>query len=250
MKKIDAASLGAAGVRTVEAFKDWMRQTIRSVLPHQAYLAGYGHIHAAGVSLDYAVLVDYPTGYLKDIRNRAGGIESPIMRRWFATHAPVIFEADHPWPDVTPEWLQLFRKHGLQNALAHAVYDAPRCVGTYHCFYRLPGRIGDEHVELAKALVPILHDTLCRVMTRMSAPKDFAARLAELSPREQEILQWVRLGKTNGEIASIAKLSENTVKHHLTRLFTKLEVENRAQLISRLSDHDTRAAPGYPTRVF
>jgi hypothetical protein len=46
------------------------------------------------------VTIDYPVGHLDGIRNRAGGIDTPILRRWLATHEPQLFEADDPWPDV------------------------------------------------------------------------------------------------------------------------------------------------------
>ena len=51
----------------------------------------------------------------------------------------------------------------------------------------------------------------------------------QLTPREREILLLIRLGKTNKEIASTLKISENTVKTHLKHVFHKLNVSNRTQ---------------------
>lgn len=48
-----------------------------------------------------------------------------------------------------------------------------------------------------------------------------------LTPREAEVLLWVAQGKANGEIATILKLSEKTVKIHLGHILEKLGVENR-----------------------
>ena len=76
-----------------------------------------------------------------------------------------------------------------------------------------------------------------------------AERLASLSEREAEIAQWVKLGKSNGEIASLSNVSENTVKHHLTSIFGKLGVETRGQLACWLMEHQTVAKPGFVTRV-
>jgi DNA-binding CsgD family transcriptional regulator len=53
------------------------------------------------------------------------------------------------------------------------------------------------------------------------------AFLPGISAREQEVLEWVELGKSNGEIALILGISEHTVRHHLERIFAKLGVENR-----------------------
>ena len=48
-----------------------------------------------------------------------------------------------------------------------------------------------------------------------------------LSPREQEVANWVAQGKSNEEIAIILGISSHTVKNHLDKIFRKLGVENR-----------------------
>jgi DNA-binding CsgD family transcriptional regulator len=50
---------------------------------------------------------------------------------------------------------------------------------------------------------------------------------ADLSPREQEVADWVGQGKSNEEIAIILGISAHTVKNHLDKIFRKLGVENR-----------------------
>jgi DNA-binding CsgD family transcriptional regulator len=55
-----------------------------------------------------------------------------------------------------------------------------------------------------------------------------------LSRREQEIVELVSQGLTNKEIAQRAFVTENTVKQHLKRVFTKTDVRNRAELMQRV----------------
>jgi DNA-binding CsgD family transcriptional regulator len=55
-----------------------------------------------------------------------------------------------------------------------------------------------------------------------------------LSRREQEIVELVSQGLTNREIAERAFVTENTVKQHLKRVFTKTDVRNRAELMQRV----------------
>ncbi len=67
---------------------------------------------------------------------------------------------------------------------------------------------------------------------------DAAQRLAqramqsELTPREVEILQHVANGKSNKEIGGMLHLAEDTVKRHLTHLFSKLRVVDRAHAVA------------------
>lgn len=56
-------------------------------------------------------------------------------------------------------------------------------------------------------------------------------RLAQLTPREREILALVGQGLSNQEIATDLVLSPLTVKTHVSRLFLKLDARDRAQLV-------------------
>lgn len=55
--------------------------------------------------------------------------------------------------------------------------------------------------------------------------------LAELTAREREVLALVGAGLSNQEIASHLVLSPLTAKTHVSRLFAKLAVRDRAQLV-------------------
>jgi DNA-binding CsgD family transcriptional regulator len=63
---------------------------------------------------------------------------------------------------------------------------------------------------------------------------DAGERGSALSRRELEIMHWVRMGKTNSEIAIILNLSTFTVKNHMRRIYKKLDVLNRAQAVGNL----------------
>jgi DNA-binding NarL/FixJ family response regulator len=54
--------------------------------------------------------------------------------------------------------------------------------------------------------------------------------VAQLSPREREVLALVAEGHSNKAIAEALYVSPNTVKTHVASLFNKLHAETRAQL--------------------
>ncbi|MFI8500285.1 response regulator [Streptomyces sp. NPDC085524] len=58
-----------------------------------------------------------------------------------------------------------------------------------------------------------------------------AAVPAELTPRELEIWQLLATGLDNAEIARELDISVSTVKNHITGIFTKLGVRDRAQAV-------------------
>jgi DNA-binding NarL/FixJ family response regulator len=57
-----------------------------------------------------------------------------------------------------------------------------------------------------------------------------------LTEREQEIARLVTEGATNREIAQVLFLSPKTVERHVSNMFRKVGVRNRAELAARLRD--------------
>ncbi|MCQ4088035.1 LuxR C-terminal-related transcriptional regulator [Saccharibacillus sp. JS10] len=55
-----------------------------------------------------------------------------------------------------------------------------------------------------------------------------------LSKREKEVLELVVRASSNKDIAAKLFISEHTVKNHLTNIFNKMSVSDRAQAIARV----------------
>jgi DNA-binding NarL/FixJ family response regulator len=68
--------------------------------------------------------------------------------------------------------------------------------------------------------------------TRRGASRSAAGRrLAELTPREREILEQIATGRSNQEIAAELFISEETVKTHVRRVLQKLALRDRVQAV-------------------
>jgi DNA-binding NarL/FixJ family response regulator len=67
-----------------------------------------------------------------------------------------------------------------------------------------------------------------------------AQRLDTLTEREREVAMAVGSGASNAEVAASLFLSEATVKSHVSRLFTKLDVTNRVHIAILVHDAHER----------
>lgn len=61
--------------------------------------------------------------------------------------------------------------------------------------------------------------------------KDTESTTQRLSPRERQILSELAHGETNKEIARALNISEKTVRNHLSNVYRKMGVRNRAEAI-------------------
>jgi len=78
--------------------------------------------------------------------------------------------------------------------------------------------------------------------------------MADLSPRQREILDLVAAGRTSKEIAAALGISESTVNWHLSNAFTRLGASSRAEAVARamrdeVEGHDAAASTRAPARI-
>jgi DNA-binding CsgD family transcriptional regulator len=86
---------------------------------------------------------------------------------------------------------------------------------------------------------PVFSSARC-LAVRVEAPKK-PAPIEGLSKREREIARLLIAGYSGVNVAAIAGLSENTVRTYVRRLYAKLGVNSRADLVRRLVTPETAA---------
>jgi DNA-binding NarL/FixJ family response regulator len=112
--------------------------------------------------------------------------------------------------------------------------------------YVLKGAQPDELLQTIRAVAsgqvlfgPAIANRMMRFFNEQTA-RFKASRPEEafpgLTPRELEVLELIAQGDKNGDIAEKLVISDKTVRNHITNIFSKLQVADRAQAIIKARD--------------
>lgn len=103
----------------------------------------------------------------------------------------------------------------------------------------MPQEILDSLKELHQGGAPMSRYIAKKVISSFQQ-KQAHPKLAELTERENEILELVATGLVVKEAAVQLNLSSHTVTKHLKNIYTKLHVNNRVEAVNRLNRPGTR----------
>ena len=234
----------------------WLQGEVQHYLPHEIMLAAWGNFGTNFIHYDIvSALPGVKTAHLEPARL------SPLLRslyqRWVDMgrmpctsrgHSGILYESS------SPQCAFGGALQGMRSSLLHGISDAR---GHHDCLYVIfssQHELDRSTLGTMEILLPYLDTALRRVapLPQVSQQASFlAAALANagpvlgedeaeisedhgLSKREAEIMDWVKMGKTNAEIGSILCISSFTVKNHLQHIFKKLAVYNRMQAVSKI----------------
>lgn len=268
---------GALSLRNQASWSRWLQGEIQVFLPHDALIAAWGDFASGEVSYD--VITRSPTlASCAWAKHEIEPMMLTLFARWVAAQQqPValepesLFGSNHGFP-----FGRCALVHGVQDHRSH--YDSmylflgPEELGSpfAHQLCRmvlpfidlglrqLPDR-GQKRAQVELSGTGFASSSFAEAMgsdrssTAEAMDSGFGypgwadaapgERGSRLSAREVEIMQWVRMGKTNAEIATILNLSTFTVKNHMRRIYRKLDVLNRAQAVGSLDRLQSPARP-------
>lgn len=189
---------------------------------------------------------------LQKVLNVALSIEhNPVARYLVERHAPV-----HEALVTSPKsWAIICPRPDHWHVMAGPIINHGQIVGVVGCTREKPMPAFDAQ-NLTDLSAICLHlsvwaatarsqnfsaDEACSLGTTKSQQPPSKSDLHEnvksdrLTPRERQIAALVALGKTNADIGRELWITENSVKQALKRMFCKLEVSSRAEMVAQLS---------------
>jgi DNA-binding CsgD family transcriptional regulator len=150
---------------------------------------------------------------------------NPVLHYLVEHHAPV-----HEALLVSPKtWQLICPRADHWHVMAGPIVSNGKLVGTIG-FTRERGIPAFDHQNLEDLSAICLHLSTWAATVR----SQHQLITNHLTPREMQIAELVAQGKTNSEIGTELWITENSVKQALKRMFRKLKVSSRAQMVAEL----------------
>ncbi|MBI5328091.1 MAG: autoinducer binding domain-containing protein [Deltaproteobacteria bacterium] len=128
---------------------------------------------------------------------------------------------------ISPEFIHNAKSFNLNFGISSSILSTHTRLGSIINFAGSKNHFGAHQKAIVDIIIPHCHQAIAKVC-KESARKP----LPSLTPREAEIIQWIKDGKTNWEISVILNLSERTVKFHIENIKNKLNATNKAHAVA------------------
>ena len=216
-------------------FFSWTQGLLQSLIRHELLVCALCHGKPPAFRADGFSMTTPDPAMFSDMFLRDSAVAPALLKAWEERRCqPAVI-------DVTTAALgngafaREIERLGAPQLLVHGVHDADGRSVTLFTFACRPGSVGARQAYLVQLLAPSLHAAWVRTQLaqRSQSGTDRASGESVLTVREQEILKWIYLGKSNFEIGAILKISPLTVKNHVQKILRKLNVVNRTQAIGK-----------------
>lgn len=174
------------------------------------------------------------------VLNLALSVEhNPVARYIVERHTPV-----HEGLVTTPKaWKLICPRPDHWHVMAGPIIERSQVVGSVGCT-REKSMPAFDTQALADLSAICLHLSAWTATVRFarsvtSKPPQQAFSTKRLTPRELQIANLVASGRTNAEVGQELWITENSVKQALKRMFRKLRVSSRTEMVTQLSTADS-----------
>jgi transcriptional regulator EpsA len=220
-------------------FFSWTQGRLQSLVRHDVLVCARRNGTPLSLRVDsFATVVPDCTIFSETFLQDAS-VALKLIKAWQKRRfRPVICEAGDRALLGRGAFTRELERIGATQLVAHGTHDANGDVESFFTLACRPGTVGPRQAYLLQMAVPFLHSAWVRTQLNGAAESDHLERAGKsvLTPREQQILRWIYLGKTNGEVGAILSLSALTVKNHVHKILHKLNVFNRTQAVAKALD--------------
>jgi transcriptional regulator EpsA len=240
--KLEALMANLDASLTVHArphFFRWSQGLLQNLMRHEVLVCALRHGEPLSFRVDSFSTAVADASVFGEVFQRDASVAPGLIKAWKDRHClPVLFPSVAESPFCGGAFARELERAGAAQVLAHGTPDAAGDPSAFFVFACAPEPPAPERTYLAQLVVPFLHAAWVRAQIESveGAGPSAPGGTGVLTQREQEILRWICLGKSNFEVGAILRISPLTVKNHVQKILRKLNVVNRAQAVGKALD--------------
>ena len=220
-------------VRRSHHFFLWAQGQLQSLLPHDVLICVHGilpRFEFAATRYTRSPIVEQE---FAEMCNARTGLVSRVIAEWHRNwQEPWLAHAEDGHAATDPDIEALIDRYRLSNIACHGMQAISGSANSCFIFAGMPQPPGRRQRYLLELLLPHLYAAFVRTLAGgQHVPR--GPLQCVLTGREVEILRWVSDGKSNLQIGRSLRISPLTVKNHVQNILRKLDVQNRAQAVSK-----------------
>jgi len=226
----------ALRVNTRPQLFSWVQGALQSLIQHELLICGLQEGRQVAMRVDTFSTAPTETARVGELFQHDVSLVPHLIKLWEENRCQaVLCDTDRGTPITNATLSRELSRLGLSHLLAHGTHDATGNMTSFFVFACREGTVGNKQAYLADLVIPALHAGWVR--SQVTWPLERAGvkpvKTGLLTPREQQILQWIYHGKSNIEIGMILEISPLTVKNHVQKTLRKLNVLNRTQAVGK-----------------
>lgn len=232
LSKKDFAELLSIGhkslsINSSSSFTD-IFQDLRKITGYEYFVCAYGNMKEAltqPIPDIHCQNISYPEEYLDHYFQNSQHMTDEIIKEFNRTVSPVNWQKVDKRHGITYPAAQLANDFNITDGWTYGTFDP----STSDCSLFFFGGHDSEGIKRSECIVeyavPFLSEAYKRIL-KISNKKS-----RNFTPRELEVLKWIKEGKSSWETSAILNCSKRVIDFHAKNIITKLDATNRVDAV-------------------
>lgn len=219
---------------TEEEYKS-LYTSLQELIPFDYAISGVAKLDGNNAIVAYNLInISYPDEWMITYTEKKLNELDVIVQENFTKFRPQYWGDTYKLVQPSKEFISLAQDYGLCDGYTHGARPfGPWKRASLFSVSKASMKFDAYAVTVLETIVPHLHQAISNLVNRRESEK----YQGKLSPRENEVLNWIKHGKSSWDISLIMGISERTVNYHIYNVMQKLDAVNRSQAVAVAAYH-------------
>jgi DNA-binding CsgD family transcriptional regulator len=202
---------------------------LKNLIPFDKSTSGLASLNNNDIVSYELININYPNEWLKIYKENDFNKIDVIVQNHFTHFTPQYWDFTYKKFKQSPKIASLASDFGIIHGYTFGMRPFGFCkTASLYSFSGKFNTYDSRVISILQTVVPHIHLASSRIVEE----RRIECNKKVLSRRENEVLKWLKRGKSSWDISVILEIGESTVNFHIYNIMKKLDVVNRPQAIA------------------